>query len=118
MNCTFEQQENRLVCTRCGVSIKYMPGNVLRNCDAGPKPELPPITEQVMHLASDLTKWAVSGFQTNDQTEMERRLEICRSCDKFTGSRCSECGCQCNWSSWLKTKECPLGKWEKKEDHG
>ncbi len=115
MNCNFIEQEGRLVCTRCGVNIKFIPGKVLRNCDAGPKPELPSITEQVVHFASDMTKWAASGFAITDQSEKDRRLSICQGCEKYTGTRCSECGCQCSWASWLETKDCPLGKWKKEQ---
>lgn len=115
MLCEFDTDQKNLKCKRCGFSVVNRGLGVLRNCDAGPKPELPSITEQVVHFASDMTKWAASGFAITDPSEKDRRLSICQGCEKYTGTRCSECGCQCSWASWLETKDCPLGKWKKEQ---
>lgn len=107
MNCDLQKQDDKLACSRCGFSMKYREGNILRNCDAGPKPELPPLTEQFTHLVKDLTQWGASGFQIPPKTERDRRVEICRACDLFVDGRCRECGCACAWGAWLDTKTCP-----------
>lgn len=107
MNCNLEHIDDQLVCSKCGFSMKYRSGNILRNCDSAPKPELPGLIEQAKHLAGDLYQWGKGGFQIVEKTERERRLEICQACELFTDGRCSKCGCACAWSSFLDTKTCP-----------
>lgn len=111
MNCDFKKENDRLVCSRCGFTLPVIDRQVLRNCGSSKQPELPSLASQAVHLVSDMAKWAVKGFPVVERDEKERRLGICQSCPLFTGARCSECGCQCAWSSWLETKECPKGKW-------
>lgn len=96
-------------------SIAGTAENLVAESSIAAKQKLPSITEQVVHFASDMTKWAASGFAITDQSEKDRRLSICQGCEKYTGTRCSECGCQCSWASWLETKDCPLGKWKKEQ---
>lgn len=107
MNCNLQKQDGKLVCSRCGFSMKYREGNVLRNCSSGPKPELPSFTEQLAHLAKDLTQWGASGFQIPPKPERDRRVEICRGCDLYVDGRCSKCGCACAWGAFLESKSCP-----------
>jgi hypothetical protein len=48
-----------------------------------------------------------------DESAVERRLEICRSCDYYIkdSSRCSLCGCFMNFKTRLTQSSCPIGKW-------
>ena len=43
----------------------------------------------------------------------QKRLDICRSCDKFlkATTQCTECGCFMNLKTKLPNAECPLHKW-------
>lgn len=131
MNCNLQHTDDKLTCPDCGFSMKFRPGRVLRNCpvlsEKDPSfsykkldiPELPTLWEQAKHLTGDLVSWGVAGFTVPEKQERERRLEICQGCEKFTGQRCSECGCQCSWASWLETKTCPHpdgDKWKKEQN--
>jgi len=46
-------------------------------------------------------------------TESEKRMEICKSCDRFqdTVKICKECGCFMPIKVKFIASECPLGKW-------
>jgi len=122
MNCIFTKQDDRLVCTQCGFSMRYREGNVLRNCTADQNhpaekvPEFPSLAQQAIHFASDMIQWGQAGFPVSKRDERERKIEICRGCEMFADGRCSECGCACGWASFLETKQCPHpsgDKWEK-----
>jgi hypothetical protein len=41
----------------------------------------------------------------------EYRLEICKTCPFFTGSRCKKCGCFMALKTTLKKAKCPIGHW-------
>jgi hypothetical protein len=47
----------------------------------------------------------------------EKRMDICRQCDRFikTTTQCKECGCIMKLKTKLPHASCPLGKW-KQED--
>lgn len=42
----------------------------------------------------------------------DTRMEICKNCDKLnTINFCKQCGCFMPLKTWLKSSNCPLGKW-------
>lgn len=55
------------------------------------------------------------------EIERTRRLEICEGCPRYKRgkievlNKCLECGCLIFAKSWLKSAECPLGKWGEKD---
>lgn len=62
--------------------------------------------------------WAISGTvkavkaMTYKSTEQsEKRLAICRSCPKWTGTSCKVCGCFVNLKVKIPEEKCPEGKW-------
>jgi hypothetical protein len=62
--------------------------------------------------ASKLAKQVVSlkKVKVSDE-EYNRRMEICKGCDKFKKNRCTVCGCVSKWKNKLQTETCPIGKW-------
>lgn len=50
---------------------------------------------------------------TVPQEEQDRRLAICKSCEKFdpVQERCTLCGCYGKWKTWIASQKCPIGKW-------
>jgi hypothetical protein len=42
---------------------------------------------------------------------IEKRMDICRSCEFITGSKCFHCGCNLPIKVGLVVAECPMGKW-------
>ena len=49
----------------------------------------------------------------SDQEEIEKRLEICKTCPSFKKNtqRCGKCGCFMSLKATLLQAKCPLGKW-------
>lgn len=57
------------------------------------------------------------------QEEIDRRMEICRTCEFYTPNipelsedkkkqnRCVKCGCFMNFKTKLRSAHCPVGKW-------
>jgi hypothetical protein len=48
------------------------------------------------------------------EREREKRLNICKTCNKFDPflGRCKECGCFIKLKIWFANSSCPLGKWD------
>lgn len=48
-----------------------------------------------------------------DEDVVEKRIEICRSCEHFIkdSQRCNLCGCFMNWKTRLTSAHCPIDKW-------
>jgi len=43
--------------------------------------------------------------------EKKKRMDICNSCEHFTGSRCRKCGCFLQTKAKFKASHCPINKW-------
>jgi len=65
-------------------------------------------------MARNLGK-TVKGFVNNPRfaspEEKQRRMEICKECEHFTGSRCRKCGCYLAMKTKIKSAQCPIKKW-------
>jgi hypothetical protein len=44
-----------------------------------------------------------------------KRLEVCKGCEHWTGSKCKKCGCFTGLKVRLPNEACPIGKWGKEE---
>jgi hypothetical protein len=80
----------------------------------GPQtPVMPSIFNQIKSASTAAIDFIRGGCKIVDKTEQERRLEICRVCDKFDGSRCTICGCMMKWKAAIESSRCPLDppKW-------
>lgn len=52
-------------------------------------------------------------MENNEEDQSEKRLDICRSCDRLlrlTG-QCKECGCFVFLKTKIKSQHCPINKW-------
>ena len=76
-----------------------------------PGGKMPSLMKQAANFAGTMIDFAKDGFRTVDDAERDRRLGICRTCDRFTGHRCSNCGCFTNFKSRIGVADCPQGKW-------
>lgn len=43
--------------------------------------------------------------------EYERRLAVCRECEKLIGATCEACGCYVEFRAAAKHSRCPYKKW-------
>ncbi len=46
-----------------------------------------------------------------DETEYERRLLICRSCEFLSEATCLACGCYAEFRAFGRRSRCPKKKW-------
>ena len=72
---------------------------------------------RIRHFFQALVKHARDWFRKCSRKEIAHRLSICQTCEKFTGTACSQCGCRVNLEkrflnklAW-RSETCPLGKW-------
>jgi hypothetical protein len=78
---------------------------------------LPSTGEMGKNLADLLLKVAKDSIVGNpilvSEDEQQRRMDICRACDKFMARsiRCKECGCYLNHKTQFVVSECPIEKW-------
>lgn len=63
-------------------------------------------------------KWVFQGAKkvmqalvTPESEKAQARLEICKTCPEWTGTRCKICGCFTKLKVRLEKEKCPLGKW-------
>jgi hypothetical protein len=63
--------------------------------------------EQAGNLTGAVVRFVASGGKMTTPEERERRLQICRECPHFSGSKCSICGCISRWKARLASEHCP-----------
>jgi hypothetical protein len=63
------------------------------------------------NLGKSLAEWSASGFKTCDGDQLNKRLELCGSCEYSINKRCLKCGCFIGAKTRLATSKCPIGKW-------
>lgn len=116
MNCQFELKDNFWICKICGRRVKNYGSTPAAAC----RP-LPPLPARVRHYAAAVVNYAVGGFQSRTEAEVERLLAICRACDRFNERRqsCSLCGCRCHSGGGaltnklkMATERCPINRWK------
>ena len=74
----------------------------------------PSIFQKAKNLATTMGNFANSGFKVADEEVYNKRMEICRGCDRFENNRfCKECGCFMDLKAKIEVAECPLDKWPK-----
>lgn len=82
------------------------------------KPKLPGTLTQAWNYAKALTQHTLSGSKLLPETEVQKRLDVCLTCDQRNNNRCSVCGCYLDTGPdgkegkalWAD-QSCPLGKW-------
>jgi len=52
----------------------------------------PPLTTQASNLFQSVVAFVGDGCGIVDDATYQRRLEICRTCDRLSGNRCAACG--------------------------
>ena len=74
----------------------------------------PSFFEKARNLAITMGDFANSGFKVADEEVYNKRMEICRGCDRFENNRfCKECGGFMDLKAKIEVAECPLDKWPK-----
>lgn len=56
-------------------------------------------------------KMALKATDRVDESEYNRRLEICKSCEKLNAGTCMSCGCYVEIRAAGKAAHCPNKQW-------
>jgi hypothetical protein len=76
------------------------------------RPALPPVTTQAADLFHSVVAFVGDGCALVDDAEYRGRLEVCHTCDRRAGRRCTECGCWIGVKARGRAFICPLGRWQ------
>ena len=68
------------------------------------------IEKNIKHYALGAAK-AVKAMTLPETEQSNARLDICKTCDQWTGTRCKICGCFTKLKVRIPEEKCPLGKW-------
>jgi hypothetical protein len=76
-------------------------------------PSLPQMANSLFKAAVEETIAIAEGHEALKEAERNRRLALCKGCDRYVieSGRCVECGCFMGVKTKLRTASCPLGKW-------
>ena len=78
--------------------------------------KMPSLGKQAWGFTKALANHIKSGAAHASEELYKARLEVCDTCDKRSGDRCIECGCNLPAKAKWATSDCPIGKWPKEED--
>jgi hypothetical protein len=71
----------------------------------------PPLTSQAANLFQSAVAFVGDDLALVDDAEYRRRLDVCRTCDRRAGKRCTACGCWIGLKARGRAFQCPLRKW-------
>lgn len=54
---------------------------------------------------------AIKQADRVDEEEYERRLAVCKECEKLNAGTCNACGCYVELRAIAKVSHCPKKKW-------
>jgi len=78
-------------------------------------PQMPSILDMgknIVQTAIDAVKSAIAGEGISAaDVQANTRLKICESCEFYSNTRCTKCGCYMAVKTHLKAANCPVGKW-------
>lgn len=111
--CNFVNIDGILECSKCGTVV-----HLLQEDEDPPLwPCYSPLKSA--NLANDVQDFMrpILGEELCDESSIEYRHSICRSCEYFNNNSCDKCGCSVskdrNYLNKLASKNetCPLSKW-------
>jgi len=80
--------------------------------ERSPQHAFPPFGSQVASFLQSAVAFVGDGCAMVDETEFRRRLDVCRTCERRAGRRCSECGCWIGLKARGRAFACPLDRWQ------
>ena len=85
-----------------------------------PQPQGPSLIKKTKNFAKSAARHISNGLPVVDNAEMEKRLKLCVSCDRYNSDNktCSECGCYVDIKTKWALESCPLKKWDKMDGFG
>ena len=75
----------------------------------------PRLTQQIKNITLDLAN-VVAYAKTNgkikaNESVIQRRINVCKTCPHLDNVRCNVCGCFVSIKAGLEATSCPLKKW-------
>jgi len=67
----------------------------------------------IMDMVKAGPKILSAMLKPSDSPMALKRLEVCKGCEHWTGSKCRKCGCFTGLKVRLPEEACPIGKWGK-----
>ena len=77
------------------------------------RPQPIPLRDLLTNFREAVAAWAQAGYPVSDEGTINRRLQICQSCEEWKAgliAGCRKCGCS-GLKLWLATSKCPLKNW-------
>lgn len=78
----------------------------------------PSLLDMAKNFKKSTINWIKSGFKIVSKNQFNKRLKICRKCEKWDEDvrlglgKCKAQGCGCTkLKLWLQSENCPLHKW-------
>lgn len=75
----------------------------------------PSIVKQVSNFLTSTVNHVAQGMPQTSDPEQEKRMAICRECDKYSDNngnpRCMDCGCYLKIKTSWAGESCPQNKW-------
>jgi hypothetical protein len=71
----------------------------------------PHLATQVANFFQSTVAFVGDGCGIVDDAQYRQRLEVCRTCDRRQGNRCTACGCWINVKARGRIFRCPIGQW-------
>ena len=75
----------------------------------------PSIVKQVSNFLTSTVSHVAQGMPQTSDLEQEKRMAICRECDKYSDNngnpRCMDCGCYLKIKTSWAGESCPQNKW-------
>lgn len=72
---------------------------------------LPSVVNQVKSAIGAAVDFIACGCQLASKEEVDRRMNICGSCEFFKDERCQKCGCFMKVKVLAQSSVCPVAKW-------
>lgn len=75
----------------------------------------PSVVKQISNFFTSTVNHVAQGMPQTSDPEQEKRMAICRECDKYSDNngnpRCMDCGCYLKIKTSWAGESCPQNKW-------
>lgn len=99
--CQIQNIDGVCKCEECGFTVSIKGCKITRIC----KP--PTFIQKLQNLNKAGENWVAQGNPVPNEEEVQRRLNICKSCPLFRNGTCTLCGCNMVYKTKLATEHCP-----------
>lgn len=123
--CEFISEDNQnFICKKCGTQLysetpQDLPPIFICSYPLSEKTKEIGYAEKIKNFANALSDHIKGGMRLCTEDQIEQRFSICKTCEFYKDSTCTQCGCPLirnkkfiSKLAWAE-QECPVGKWKK-----